>query len=48
MEEEVKTTISTAKLFEGKPFPCGCTMLQAHSHLVYGYQCECEKGREHP
>jgi hypothetical protein len=27
---------------------CGCTITEPHSHAVYGYQCECEKGRANP
>lgn len=24
---------------------CGCSITVPHSHLIAGYQCECEKGR---
>lgn len=44
-KEEDKWTSSTTTVQSGPPFPCGCTDIHPHSHLVAGHECPCEKGR---
>ena len=36
---------STASYMAGPPFPCGCTVIYPHSHLVANHNCPCENGR---